>query len=87
MPPELSNEQLQRMDNLSREAIDERLRILDNVQRSMWRCTEDLLRVRSILPPRAEPEPVPPVPQSNGLHLEMGDGLASSSKGKEKEYS
>lgn len=46
----VSDEQLMLMDRLSREAIDERLRILENVSRTIDRCVEDLLRVRSTLP-------------------------------------
>ncbi|KAI6135786.1 hypothetical protein EV401DRAFT_1844089 [Pisolithus croceorrhizus] len=46
----VSDEQLILMDRLSREAIDERLRILGNVSRTIDRCVEDLMRVRSALP-------------------------------------
>ncbi|KAI6121360.1 hypothetical protein F5141DRAFT_512701 [Pisolithus sp. B1] len=46
----VSDEQLILMDQLSREAIDERLRILENVSRTIDRCVEDLMRVRSALP-------------------------------------
>lgn len=38
------------MDQLTREAIDERLRILENVSGTVYRCVEDLLRLRSTLP-------------------------------------
>lgn len=47
----LTAEQLARLDILTRETIDERLRILEEVQRVMWRCSEELVRVRSVLPP------------------------------------
>lgn len=46
----VSDEHLMLLDQLSREAIDERLRILENVSRTIDRCVEDLMRVRSALP-------------------------------------
>lgn len=50
LPPTLTDEQLSRMDTLTREAIDERLRLLENVSSTVHRCIEDLTRVRSVLP-------------------------------------
>ena len=50
------------MDRLTREAIDERLRILDDVQSVTSRCIDELLRCRSVLPratPRTEAETSP----------------------------
>lgn len=38
------------MDCFTREAIDERLRILENVSVTIDRCVADLVRVRSALP-------------------------------------
>jgi len=38
------------MDRVTREAIDERLRVLEGVSGAMYRCIEDLVRVRSALP-------------------------------------
>lgn len=58
LPPRLSDEQLARMDTLTRDAIDERLRVLDNVQGTLQRCTEELLRARSVLPPFAAAPPI-----------------------------
>ncbi|GJJ06288.1 hypothetical protein Clacol_000479 [Clathrus columnatus] len=49
-PFPLTEEQLRRLDMLTREAIDERLRIIEDVQGVMWRCAEELVRARSMLP-------------------------------------
>jgi len=38
------------MDRVTREAIDERLRVLEGVSGAVFRCIEDLMRVRSSLP-------------------------------------
>lgn len=50
LPPALTEEQLALLDRVTREAIDERLRILEGVQTVTARCVEDLLRTRSVLP-------------------------------------
>ncbi|KAG1771146.1 hypothetical protein EV702DRAFT_1181480 [Suillus placidus] len=50
LPPNLTDEQLMLMDQITREAIDERLRILEGVSVAVSRCVEDLMRVRSTLP-------------------------------------
>ncbi|KIJ39851.1 hypothetical protein M422DRAFT_32454 [Sphaerobolus stellatus SS14] len=55
LPQTLTEEQLDRLDTLTREAIDERLRALENIQGVMWRCSEELIRIRSVLPVRAGP--------------------------------
>lgn len=52
------------MDRLTREAIDERLRILEGVSNTVYRCIEDLTRVRSALP--APPPNEDPSVQGNG---------------------
>ena len=51
LPPTLTDEQLARLDRLTREAIDERLRVLEGVSGAIYRCVEELTRVRSVLPP------------------------------------
>jgi E3 ubiquitin-protein ligase synoviolin len=51
MPPNLTDEQLAVMDHLTREAIDERLRVLEGVSGAVFRCIDELLRMRSVLPP------------------------------------
>jgi E3 ubiquitin-protein ligase synoviolin len=38
------------MDHLTREAIDERLRVLERVSNTLYGCVDDLLRMRSSLP-------------------------------------
>ncbi|KAI0790879.1 hypothetical protein C8Q75DRAFT_865544 [Abortiporus biennis] len=51
LPQTLTDEQLGRLDRVTREAIDERLRVLENVSGAVYRCVEELVRVRSALPP------------------------------------
>ncbi|KAI0644362.1 hypothetical protein C8Q79DRAFT_766432 [Trametes meyenii] len=53
LPPTLTEEQLARLDRLTRDAIDERLRVLEGVSGAVWRCMEELTRVRSVLPVRS----------------------------------
>lgn len=50
LPPTLTDEQLAALDALTRESIDERLRILEGVSSSVYRCIDDLMRMRSALP-------------------------------------
>jgi len=45
------------MDRVTREAIDERLRVLEGVSGAVFRCIEDLMRVRSSLPAPTTPVP------------------------------
>jgi E3 ubiquitin-protein ligase synoviolin len=49
LPPSLSEAQLLNLDRVTRETIDERLRVLEGVQQTVWRCVEDLTRLRSVL--------------------------------------
>lgn len=51
LPTTLTDEQLSRLDRVTREAIDERLRVLEGVSAAVHRCIEELTRVRSVLPP------------------------------------
>lgn len=57
LPPTLTDAQLAHMDVLTREAIDERLRVLEGVSSTMYRCIEELTRLRSVLPVAAGPAP------------------------------
>ena len=50
LPPNLTEDQLARLDTLTRESIDERLRILEGVSTTLNNCIDDLLRLRSALP-------------------------------------
>ncbi|KAJ7594713.1 hypothetical protein C8J56DRAFT_778219 [Mycena floridula] len=50
LPPTLTDEQLAVMDRVTREAIDERLRVLEGVSGAVYRCIDDLMRMRSALP-------------------------------------
>ncbi|KAJ3864089.1 hypothetical protein EV359DRAFT_41785 [Lentinula novae-zelandiae] len=47
----LSDQQLALMDQTTREAIDERLIVLEGVSTAVYRCIDDLVRMRSALPP------------------------------------
>ncbi|TCD64735.1 E3 ubiquitin-protein ligase hrd1 [Steccherinum ochraceum] len=51
LPSTLTDEQLARLDRVTRDAIDERLRVLEGVSTAVHRCIEELTRVRSVLPP------------------------------------
>ncbi|KAH0827576.1 hypothetical protein J3R83DRAFT_4299 [Lanmaoa asiatica] len=64
----LTDAQLTLLDRNTREAIDERIRILQGVSNTITRCVEDLVRVRSALPPplsTASPQFPPNVTTSN----------------------
>ncbi|KAK1229177.1 E3 ubiquitin-protein ligase hrd1 [Marasmius sp. AFHP31] len=50
LPPSVTDEQLSILDKMTREAIDERLRVLERVSASVHHNIEDLLRMRSVLP-------------------------------------
>lgn len=50
LPRHITDTQLSLMDRLTRETIDERLRILERVSGTAYGCVEDLLRLRSALP-------------------------------------
>ncbi|KAF8813641.1 hypothetical protein BYT27DRAFT_7239051 [Phlegmacium glaucopus] len=51
LPPNLTDEQLANLDRLTRESIDERLRVLEGVSGAVYRCIDDLMRLRSAIPP------------------------------------
>ncbi|KAI0066151.1 hypothetical protein BV25DRAFT_1879222 [Artomyces pyxidatus] len=55
LPPTLTEEQLGRLDVLTRDSIDERLRVLESVSGAIYRCVEELTRLRSVLPPSPSP--------------------------------
>jgi len=53
-PSTFSDEQaLKKLDVVTREAIDERLKVLEDVQRKLWSAAEELKKVKSSLPPPA----------------------------------
>ena len=59
LPPTLTDAQLAQLDVLTRDAIDERLRVLESVSSAMYRCAEELTRLRSVLPVATGPAPAP----------------------------
>ncbi|KAI9463689.1 hypothetical protein BJY52DRAFT_1404767 [Lactarius psammicola] len=59
LPPTLTDAQLAQLDVLTRDAIDERLRVLESVSSAMYRCAEELTRLRSVLPVATGPAPTP----------------------------
>ncbi|KAK0437498.1 hypothetical protein EV421DRAFT_1827835 [Armillaria borealis] len=54
-----TNDQLIVLDRVTREAIDERIRILEGVSGAVYRCIDELIRVRSALPPLPATTPTP----------------------------
>lgn len=62
LPPTLTDAQLGQLDVLTRDAIDERLRVLESVSSAMYRCAEELTRLRSVLPVATGPAPPAPTP-------------------------
>jgi len=58
LPPTLTDAQLTHLDVLTREAIDERLRVLEGISNTMYRCVEELTRLRSVLPASTGPAPL-----------------------------
>ena len=84
LPLSLSDEQLGRMDTLTRDAIDERLRILEGVQVTVSNCIVDLLRVKSVLP-RSHPQPSKVDQASESTPSTDADIAATPSTGKGKE--
>jgi len=90
LPPSLTDEQLATLDRLTRESIDERLRILEGVSGAVYRCIDDLLRLRSALPQANLPTEtssssgsIPP--PSSGLQAnDNGGDDATTSRGKGK---
>ncbi|KAG6920120.1 hypothetical protein DXG01_010188 [Tephrocybe rancida] len=85
LPPTLTDEQLANMDRLTREAIDERLRVLEGVSSAVYRCIDDLMRMRSALP---SPNPIvpgqrgPSVPATTP-DISTTEGASTSSSPKE----
>lgn len=71
---------------MTREAIDERLRALENVQGTVWRCVEELVRVRSVLPARRETpsssQAQEPVPSNESSTEKPGNVLNDKGKAK-----
>ncbi|KAH8979116.1 hypothetical protein EDB92DRAFT_1806715 [Lactarius akahatsu] len=59
LPPTLTDAQLAQLDVLTRDAIDERLRVLEGVAHAMYRCAEELTRLRSVLPVSTRLAPTP----------------------------
>lgn len=79
LPQTLTDEQLGRLDRLTREAIDERLRILEGVSGTVWRCVEELTRLRSVLPRATPTNPASTSSQPSADRGPSADNVASSS--------
>ncbi|KAJ7675107.1 hypothetical protein B0H17DRAFT_1207965 [Mycena rosella] len=75
LPPTLTDEQLALMDSVTRDAIDERLRVLEGVSGAVYRCIDDLMRMRSALPVSTPPNPIP----AHSTSSESGPATASTS--------
>ncbi|KAF9467259.1 hypothetical protein BDZ94DRAFT_1318695 [Collybia nuda] len=74
LPPTLTDEQLAIMDRITREAIDERLRVLEGVSGAVYRCIDDLMRMRSTLP-----SPTVPAHPTPSAHLANPEVSSSTS--------
>lgn len=94
LPATLTDEQLARLDHVTREGIDERLRVLEGVSGAVHRCIEELTRVRSVLPTPAPPPARParaqaeerpagePAPgASSAVSGRQADAVAGASEG------
>ncbi|KAG6862308.1 hypothetical protein C0995_016006 [Termitomyces sp. Mi166 len=80
LPPTLTEEQLAVMDRLTREAIDERLRVLEGVSSAVYRCIDDLIRMRSALPSPNVTAQATPAPSRSSANPEVStSGGASTS--------
>lgn len=55
LPQTMTDAQLAVMDQVTRDAIDERLRILEGVNGAVYRCIDELIRMRSALPSPSVP--------------------------------
>lgn len=96
LPHILTEDQLLRMDVLTREAIDERLRVLGRVDEVLNMCIEELTRVKSVLPPTRSASSSGAAngvtPLTNGVSAEThersevpsGDESSKKVRGKEK---
>lgn len=90
LPASLTDDQLATLDRLTREGIDERLRILEGVSGTIYRCIDDLLKLRSALP-QADPSlsfgESTPLSSSDlqTSHAEGEDASTSHNKGKKPE--
>jgi E3 ubiquitin-protein ligase synoviolin len=84
---DLTEQQLSVMDRLTREAIDERLRVLEGVSTNISRCVDDLLRMRSVLPMQeATTSPIGTASQSGVASQPMLNGHRQQDpKGKQRE--
>jgi E3 ubiquitin-protein ligase synoviolin len=80
LPPTLTDEQLARLDRVTRDAIDERLRVLEGVSTTVYRCIEELTRLRSVLPPREEAA-LAALPNAPELSMPAASSSGSSSGG------
>ncbi|KAF8070295.1 hypothetical protein FPV67DRAFT_1010811 [Lyophyllum atratum] len=81
LPPTLTDDQLALMDRLTRDAIDERLRVLEGVSGAVYRCIDDLMRMRSAIPSPTPAVPIQPTPSVSSVNAEPfmnGDGASSS---------
>ncbi|KAJ7497124.1 hypothetical protein FB451DRAFT_218163 [Mycena latifolia] len=82
LPPTLTDEQLALMDSVTRDAIDERLRVLEGVSGAVYRCIDDLMRMRSALPVST---PHNQVPAQSAQSTYSGPATASTSNSQTSE--
>ncbi|KAJ3538143.1 hypothetical protein NM688_g6562 [Phlebia brevispora] len=87
LPPTLTDEQLTRLDRLTRDAIDERLRVLEGVSAAVYRCIEELTRIRSVLPPREAGVNATPTENPAVLNPELAPSTSAPSGSHSEEKS
>jgi E3 ubiquitin-protein ligase synoviolin len=80
LPTTITDEQLQRLDGTTREAIDERIKVLEDVGAAVDRCTEELLRLRSVLPSASSPIAPSPTSSSWPPPTDKGKGVDPSER-------
>jgi E3 ubiquitin-protein ligase synoviolin len=81
LPQTLTDEQLATLDRVTRDAIDERLRVLEGVSGTLYSCIAELLRMRSALPLSSGPRPTPTSatqPTSQSPQEELPPGSSAS---------
>ncbi|EIW82888.1 hypothetical protein CONPUDRAFT_101339 [Coniophora puteana RWD-64-598 SS2] len=91
LPSVISDAQLATMDRVTREAVDERLRVLENISITVNRCMDDLMRLRSAMPPPLSPDlgqnaqpSVPPAPQPYRAEGESSSNSTSRTSSREE---
>ena len=87
VPRRLTEDQLAQLDTLTRESIDLRLRILDGISATLNECIDDLMELRSALPPpiaSGVSDSPPPMMSASAGSKEGENPVDNKGKGREK---